>query len=327
MNYKVYFKRILLRQTYIRLVYALKGCKEAIQHRKYLVIVYAWRGLLFFVKWLPASISILLKRKIYIPNIGISLTTRCTLKCRHCDHYIPTIEEKYHEILAFDSFKTQLDNLLVNADNLFELRLLGGEPLLNRNTAQMLLYSLEHPKIERVELVTNGTLDISDEIVDILKRFPKKSSVYLSNYTANESLIPLLKTDSIAEKLIANGITLNFDRNLLWSKTEQIQRHFRSAAMNKRYFMECLKLTHCMNIRGGKLFICPRAATFSLRDLYRRFFPPAPALQENKEYINLSQPVEKWQFLEFFGNDFFNACDYCSNVSEVAGEKMIPALQ
>lgn len=30
----------------------------------------------------------------------------------------------------------------------FELRLLGGEPLLNRKAAQMLLYSLEHPKAE-----------------------------------------------------------------------------------------------------------------------------------------------------------------------------------
>ena len=44
----------------------------------------------------------------------------------------------------------------------FELRLLGGEPLLNRKAAQMLLYSLKHPKIERVELVTNGTFSLRD---------------------------------------------------------------------------------------------------------------------------------------------------------------------
>jgi organic radical activating enzyme len=305
----------------------MKGGKQAIHKNKLLAVVYLWRGLLLLGKWLPAAINILLKRKIYIPNIGISLTTRCTLKCQHCDHYIPTIEEQYHEMLSFDSFKIQLDNLLVNVEKLFEFRLLGGEPLLNKDAARMLLYSLEHPKIERVELVTNGTLDISDEIVNILKQFSKKSSVYVSNYMANKALMPLLKTDNIVEKLVVNGITLNFHKDLLWSKTEQIQRHYRSEAMNKCYFMECLKLTHCMHIRGGKLFACPRAATFSLRDLYQRFFPPAPELNENKEYIDLAKPVEKWQFFEFLGNDFFNACDYCSNVSEVKGEQVTPALQ
>lgn len=198
---------------------------------------------------------------------------------------------------------------------------------MNLDLAKMLSYSLEHPKIEYVEIVTNGTLIISDEIRTILKRFPKKSSVQISNYTSNKALLPRLKTDKIAKTLLADGVRIIFEKHLWWDKIAQIKRHYRSTEANKHYYIECMKLTHCLHIRGGKLFICPRAGTFSLRDLYQRFFPPTPALQENKEYIDLSQPAEKRQFLELFGNDFFNACDYCDNVSEVKGEKVTPALQ
>jgi organic radical activating enzyme len=272
-------------------------------------------------------IGILMLKKVYIPIVGISVTTRCTLKCIHCDHYIPTIEEAYHETLDFETFKTYLDHLLVHVEKLFVLRLLGGEPLMNGNLAKMLNYSLSHPKIEHIEIVTNGTLMISDEIRMILKRFPKKSSVYISNYTANEAIRQRLKTDKIVETLTADGIRIIFDKSLWWSKTAPIQRYFRSTEANKRFYRECMKLAHCLHVRGGKLFICPRAGTFSLRDLYRRFSAPIPELQENKEYIDLSRPVGKRQFFELFGNDFFNACDYCDNVSEVRGEKVTPALQ
>jgi organic radical activating enzyme len=306
---------------------AIKGEQWEKPLQKRLALLYLWRALLFAIKWLPAMIWILMLKKVYIPSVGISITTRCTLKCIHCDHYIPAIEEEYHETPDFETFKKYLDNLLANAEKLFVLRLLGGEPLLNKNLAKMLLYSLEHPKIEHTEIVTNGTLAISGEIEAILKRFPEKSSVHVSNYTSNKALRPKLKTDNIVETLIAGGIRVIFDKELWWSKTAPVKRYYRSTEANKRCYMECMKLTHCLHIRGGKLFICPRAGTFSLRDLYRRFFPPTPGLQENKEYIDLSQPVEKRQFLELFGNDFFNACDYCDNVSEAKGERVTPALQ
>jgi hypothetical protein len=294
---------------------------------KRLARLYLCRAFLFIIKWIPALINILTLKKVYIPHVGISITTRCTLKCKHCDHYIPVIEEEYHEMLTFEAYKTILDNLLINVEQLFNLRIYGGEPLLNKDLAKILSYSLEHPKTGYVELVTNGTLDISDEITAILKRFPQKSIVYVSNYTANTALRPRLKTEKIVKKLVAEGIAVSCRSDLQWGITAPIKRYYRSREANRRYFMECLKLTHCLHIRDGKLFVCPRAGTFSLRDLYRRFFPPAPELQENKEYIDLSQPVEKRQFFELFGNDFFNACDYCNNVLEVKGEKVVPALQ
>ncbi|MDR1719592.1 MAG: radical SAM protein [Dysgonamonadaceae bacterium] len=327
MNKKIYYQRTLVRLTKIELALYIKGGDPTATIQWKRLGVYLWRAMLFCFKWMPVFFNILTFRKAYIPNVGFSVTTRCTLKCKHCDHYIPFIEEPYHETISFEEYKTYLDHLLTDAEKIYELRLYGGEPLINKDLSKMLLYSLEHPKTVRVNIVTNGTLHFSDELVSILKQFPAKATVYISNYTANKSLSPLLKTDKIVERLKNEGIAVVCNKQLWWGVTAPLERYYRTKESNIHYFMECLKLIHCYHVRGGKLFVCPRAGTFALRDIYRRFFPPAPEIQENKEYIDLSRPVTKQQLFTLFGNDFFNACDYCNNVAETNGEKVVPALQ
>jgi len=327
MNIKVYYKRTLVRLTKVEFSLFLKDGRPNVKLERKRLLTYFFKGITFFIKWIPVFFNILIFRKIYIPNVGFSITTRCTLKCLHCDHYIPSIEEKYHEMMSFAEFKAYLDNLLMNVEKIFELRLYGGEPLINKELPEMLMYSLKHPKITRVNIVTNGTINLSKEIISILKKSPKKSAVYVSNYTANEALKPLLKTDAIAAQLTAEGITVVCNKDLWWGATAPIKRYYRTKEADIKYFNECLKLTHCYHVRGGKLFVCPRAGTFSLRDIYSRFFPPTPYLQPDKEYIDLSKPVAKKQIFELFGNDFFNACDYCNNISETNGEQVTPALQ
>ena len=163
-----------------------------LKKRKYNKLVYNFLKLKYIFEY-----EIL--NKINIPQIEFAITTHCTLRCKHCTNYIPYVEKDKHCIITFEQFKIYLDNLLKNANRLNSIILLGGEPLLNRDLHKMVQYSIKNKKIENVYIVTNGTLDFSEELKKIIEKKNKKLYIWISDYTANKQLekkihvYPLLK--------------------------------------------------------------------------------------------------------------------------------------
>jgi molybdenum cofactor biosynthesis enzyme MoaA len=68
------------------------------------------------------------------------------------------------------------------------VRILGGEPLLNKEIDKIIEHTLEQAKIKQVYLVTNATVVLSDSVIKALKKYPRKSTVDISNYSANRNL-------------------------------------------------------------------------------------------------------------------------------------------
>ncbi|MDR1952461.1 MAG: radical SAM protein [Elusimicrobiota bacterium] len=268
-------------------------------------------------------------KRIYIPYIEVAITTRCSLKCKYCANYINTVEEKYQHSLTSDEFKTYLDNLLCNVSKLDFLKIFGGEPLLNKDLDKILQIALDNKKISVVWLTTSGTIDISDNLISIMKRYPGKIYVNISNYTLNKDLAPRLKTQAILYKCKQNGILTKLDESgALWNKTSEIKYHSRSPQANRNYFLKCK--IHCIHILNGKLYPCPKAAIFDLRNIYNTMLPDEFSdmqIIKDKEYIDLSAPVEKEQLIKFYSNADYLACNFCSQVEDEKKEKVIPAIQ
>lgn len=251
---------------------------------------------------------------IYIPQVEYAITNICTLKCRDCINYIPTIEKEYHQTISFDKFRIHLDNLLKPVKKLDTLILIGGEPLLNKELKQCLEYSASNKKISKVFIISNGTIIPSQEVLDILKKYRNKCYYMISNYTGNSKLKNRIKDKEIIEILKNNKINYKFEENLSWLKVSPIKYFGRTKQENETYYEQCLN--PCVAIMDAKLAACPRISVF----LQRKIYPT------DKEYfISLEKECSKQEFIQFYSRKYFEGCNYCNVLKDKEVTK--PAIQ
>jgi hypothetical protein len=47
-----------------------------------------------------------------IPQVGFAITTKCNLKCKHCNNLIPLFNNENHKTLSFADFVNDFDSLV-----------------------------------------------------------------------------------------------------------------------------------------------------------------------------------------------------------------------
>ncbi len=252
------------------------------------------------------------KNILNIPQVEFCITTKCTLKCIDCCGLIPQLDRIRHIEMSFCDFKNYLCRLLDAADSIRHFIILGGEPLVHKDLAKMIEFACAQEKINIVQLVSNGTMKFSDELLDVLKKNNKRIYVYISNYLANEQLRPLLKHEEIKDALRKNDIKFQFDENKKWLKEAgfSIQKSDDNQTISK--IQECFK-SHCSQVLSGFVSICPKAA----------------AAKEMAE-VEISDSVDimgsnnlRDDLIKFYQNPCPDACRYCV----LSDEGVIPALQ
>jgi MoaA/NifB/PqqE/SkfB family radical SAM enzyme len=253
--------------------------------------------------------------------LEVVTTTRCTLKCRHCIGDIPEIKKDAQYSISFEEYKNYMDNLLKNIKSLKLVRILGGEPLLNKDIDKIIEYALKQSKIKQVYLVTNATVMLSNEVVNVLKKYPQKATVDISNYSANKELASKLKIKEIIEICKQNNISVNCPESYLWNPISPIKYHRRNTKENKRYYRSCASL--CVGMHktpdgGAAVFPCLRAGTLFLRKIGNQ--------TEGKDYFRLDNKLQKEDIMKVHLNEDFDACRYC-NFLEDKRKQVLPAIQ
>lgn len=89
--------------------------------------------------------------------LQLEYTYRCTLNCKYC---CAASSPKRREIMDFDKFKHIID--LINAEDIFQVHVLGGEPFLMPNYIRYLLENLHN---KSVYISTNGTI-INEKVIE-----------------------------------------------------------------------------------------------------------------------------------------------------------------
>ncbi|MGA2408526.1 MAG: radical SAM protein [Bacteroidales bacterium] len=105
------------------------------------------------------------------------ITNECNLRCRHCYHE-SYIKENI-DITRLTEIADQLCNALDKWKKKGSFSITGGEPLMNSEILFQLLDHLETRNIDRIDLLTNGTL-LTDNIIDKLKQYKKLRRLQLS---------------------------------------------------------------------------------------------------------------------------------------------------
>lgn len=256
---------------------------------------------------------------IDIPQIEFNLTTVCTLKCKHCSNFIPYLKPNEHSKIKFEDFKIQLSNLTKSVSKIKNLILLGGEPLTVPNLHEYVEFASNNNKIEKVWIVTNGTLLMNDNLKKTLAKHRKKIIVWVSNYSKNEKIKSSLKHSELLEQIKELGLDYDYVKDLSWSYTSDLNTE--PLRENSEFYFECCG-NNCVSVFEGKIYVCPRAGIFDKKKVY---------VPQSDEIIDLNiennSKVLKQKLKDFYSRKSFTACNYCTTVEDRMHEKVIPAIQ
>ena len=232
--------------------------------------------------------------KTYLRSLDIMITTKCSMKCKSCANLMQYYVDAKNTDEGILSAVETINN---NVDAISEFRIIGGEPLMNKNWAKIVNGVIEQDEKREVFIYTNGTIAPKEED---LKTFQGKDvNFYITNYGKLSKNL-----DRLIESLEKHDISYMNKPADYWVDCSNVKQHNRSPKENKTVFKECCA-KYFFTLLNGKLYTCPfiaNAANLNAIPL------------TNADYVDLSSNTSdlrgKISRLVNMKN-FFPACDFC----------------
>ena len=101
-----------------------------------------------------------------LPAVVLLHSNICSLRCEDCCDLIPRVKRPYR--LSPDEAARDLENLLRGLDLCVQVDLTDGEAFLYPDLAELIERVAAHPKVLIVEMVTNGTVMPSEDVLRAL---------------------------------------------------------------------------------------------------------------------------------------------------------------
>lgn len=192
------------------------------------------------------------KNECVLAKIDTVITSRCTLRCKNCNMFIPYAKETCD--FPFERLKENFDAFFDSVDFVYEYTLLGGEPFLHTELPRILHYLMEcySERIGRINLISNGTVIPNGELLELMKQH--NMTVHISDYTATVDYKKRLA--AVEAALAAHGIEYYVIPNNVW-KDVVYPRDGYCAAHPKEHMNTCGHSTH--SVDDGKLYWCDPA--------------------------------------------------------------------
>jgi len=184
-------------------------------------------------------------------HVDMTITTRCTFNCKHCNMFIPYY--KQHSECSFEELKSNIDLLFSRVDYIVYLGLVGGEPTLNPALKDVLQYIGENyrEKCGRIIYVINGSRVPSGDIFDVMKKY----DIYLEISDYREFIPYHAKFEELIKKLEQHDIQYNVRHSQIWADfgfpTAPVKR-------NAEELREHLRCCHpeWNGLNDGKFYYC-----------------------------------------------------------------------
>jgi len=251
-----------------------------------------------------------------IQHISVLITDKCSLNCKNCDGYIP-----YHVNPRTDDFNFVVESYkrVIKACEYVEaIDLLGGEPLVHPNIAEITKYFVEDNHCQKVAIITNGTILPSDNLVQAMKspKFTLRISDYGNLSKRKQEIIELCREE---------GIKLEITNYKHWDHVPLIQQTNESTSQLDSKYSACT--SSVLYMKHGKIFQCTFVA--GLSDLGERLIPDF-----EMNYVDLFQTegdelTEKiMKFVQqLHDRRHLDACKYCPGSHCIHFENKVPVAE
>lgn len=266
-----------------------------------------------FIKNIFPILSVYYFNKVYVELNQISLTERCTLRCKKCAHACGYVDRQKDDMNLKKVYLTA-DTYFKNVGYTREFVLIGGEPLLYKELNEVVEYIGENyrDKIGIFSITTNGTILPSETLLELCKKY--EVTFRISNYS---KAVPRLREKySIWENLLKNKNILYSiqDENNEWLDYgfDYLKREDNEDELIK-VFDKCK--TPCSEARENRFYFCVMARSVSEN----------MGLNVGKtDYLdlnNLNGDEGKKEFLEYImgysEKGYLDMCRYCHGADVV----------
>lgn len=241
---------------------------------------------------------------LYIRSVDIVITEKCSLKCKDCSNLMQYYESPQN--ISFEVVKQEIDNICSVADEINELRIIGGDAFMNKDFPAIVNYAATKNNVNKVVIYTNGTISPQeDKIKDIAKS--EKIFVFITTYGDLSR-----NAQKLVDCLESAGVQYNRQPAYGWTDCGEIVKQDRNEEAQTKIFQNCCA-KHFTTLTDGKLFRCPFAAnlhrlsaTPDFQDDYVQMQDISTLDQEeSQEYrVNLKKYLREISYI--------NYCDFCN---------------
>lgn len=258
--------------------------------------------------------------RVHIANLEMNISYGCNLKCEYCAHlgrFMKGIVPLDALLLWYRSWNQKIHP--------YNVRVMGGEPLLHPHLESVLYETKNHWKDSHVELVTNGLLlpKMKDSVFVALKKIGANVTVskHFDDPYYNRLLIAgidTLKQHGIEPKIVkSNGNWMKYYRIDEQGHAVPYQSNPTNAWKN------CFVKNRCTTLIDNCLYRCPQLACYSYA-VRQRF--ASDAWNAVLEYKPLTPDCTQGELEAFMNEGACEQCGICPEKFEYANmyEKISP---
>lgn len=231
----------------------------------------------------------------YYEYLEIPITTKCSLRCIGCSNLIPCY--KNPKDVDIKKLLKSIEVFLQCINNIVYVRVLGGEPFVSNNLIEVLKKLIDSNKIQRIEVVTNGTIVPKDkDLLEVLSN--KRIVVCISKY-------PNVKYEKVVNVFENYNINYRIDDIKFWMEYGNLDKRGRSLKELKKQYRRCNHV--CKSLFNGQLHLCPRSSHGTDLGFINNNENDYCDLLGDK--LNLD--AKRKLIVKLFRKKYIEACNYC----------------
>jgi len=184
-------------------------------------------------------------------HVDMTVTTKCTLNCKHCNMFIPYYKEQFH--YTFEELKRNIDLFFERIDYAGYFGLIGGEPMLNPVLKDVIEYLEENykDKYGKISYASNGSVLPSDELLEIMRKYD--IHIVVSDYS---KAIPYHdKIECLEQKFKEYGINYDIKPSLVWCDFGFPEHPVKRNAQELEEHLACCR-PEWNGLNDGKFYYC-----------------------------------------------------------------------
>jgi organic radical activating enzyme len=246
------------------------------------------------------------KDGLFLRSVDLVVTEKCSLKCKDCSNLMQYYENPVN--VEYDQLVSDFDELCQQVTHIFEVRLIGGEPFMNKDIYRILEYLYTKDNVSRIVVYSNAMIPIKPEYSSLIKN--PKLVFSLTNYG------DLAKnTPKVIAQLESLGASYRLHEPEYWTDSGIIENFNRSESEMRKLFEDCCG-KNLLTLSNGRLYRCP----FSANADRLNAIPLNP-----KNFVSLSAGPEE---IKKYTREipYIPACNYCKGRSFDA-PSIVPAIQ
>jgi hypothetical protein len=207
--------------------------------------------------------------------------------------------------ISAEELAGDVDDVTAVADEINEIRVIGGDPFMNKAFHTAVAYAAKKPNVNRVVVYTNGTICPAEEKIAAIAH--EKVFVFITTYGDLSR-----RNAQLSALLTKYSIPFNCQPAYGWTDCADIGAHNRSEKENEEVLRMCCA-KHFTTLTDGKVFRCP----FSANVERLAAIPESPSdyvVVRGASRLDAPALVELRSRLRWFLREkpFIQACDACN---------------